>query len=100
MSFSSVCISRWDTSSSRLKSFDWTIFSHGMFALKVGWFLHFKFSTTLPVVGDCSCSEINENIPRRLLPKWRERKEDILIEKAIPALTKHKTKLATEVFKE
>ena len=30
----------------------------------------------------------------------RERKEDILIEKSIPALTKYKTKLATEVFKE
>ena len=76
------------------------IFSRGMFALKVGWFLHFKFSTTLPVVGHCSCSEMNENGPGLFRPERTKREEDILIEKAIPGLTKYKTKLATEVFKD
>ena len=71
-----------------------------MFALKIVWFLHFKFSTTLPVVSHCSCSEMNENGPGLFRPERTKREEDILIEKAIPGLTKYKTKLATEVFKD
>ena len=80
--------------------FDWMIFSQGRVTLIVGWFLHFKFSSTLPVVGHCSCSEMNEKGPRMFRPERTESEENILIEKAIPASTKYKTKWAIEIFRE
>ena len=73
--------------------FDWMIFSQGRVTLIVGWFLHFKFSSTLPVVGHCFCSEMNEKGPIIFRPERTESEENILIEKAI-------RKWAIEIFRE